>query len=875
MSKKFLYPVLGILALLILSNLSYSTSAQGSGITVDSPSIKIEVDNSFVRVTTSLSLTNNGQEDSEYTYKISIPDDAFLTNLTAVMNGSKYYGQVKEDEQAQQEYDDAKEAGKSAIKIVKYSTTSFSMTLNLLPGKPMDISFRYNQFLVKELGGFDLAITPADLLPSGTNSDILVDFTVNSNTMITSAKVENLGNGDIEYDGITSVSSSASVPPSDISNEILLKYETMDTSTDGLMEFHSDGEMTYFVHTFAPGMDQLGSRAVDKDIVFIVDRSGSMGSGNKMTQTKDAFELIVDRLSSETDRFNIISFSSGYELWKTDLQVPGTDSIADAKTWINNLGASGGTNIIESLEKGLDILDGDSPRMKIIVFLTDGNPTAGEIQTPEAICTTIKEKNSAKKVSIFSLGVGYDMDFQFLKKLSFQNYARAYRIDDNMDISEQISHFYDTISTPLIYRLNMNYNNAANVYQRQAPYMFKGQEHLVLGKVIGVQKDVKFSGTGITVNGTTTFSGEFAPTSDKNEYIAQLWAFMHIRWCEEQMVMDETHQQQGNNTGDSKWKDEITNTAIKYQIVTDYTTMIVVVEEEAKEEDVDDDPEDDTEDVSNIVPPADEKAVSDDTAEPGGYGGSGSSDLSGDPRDQESSKYGDDDTSNKNSDGDGGPDNSPMAYSLEEEEKPSSEDRDSDILLIAVLVLVVGIIIASVIITGVVKSRRHRDRVLTGMRRDIYEYIKYNPGQHLSGIKYEFDTSPSTISYHLDILEKGNKVISHKDTKFKRYYANVDGVFGGGDLRDTIHGLEYKDIVSALKSDSAVKIVRYIMENPGCTQKAIAKDVGINSSTVNWHINKLRESNLVDFTKNGKSNSYTIPEADTISRTIDVLNGNT
>ncbi len=870
MKRNFTYPALGILAMLILSSISFSTAALESGITVDSPSITVVVDNSFVRVTTSLSLTNNGQNDSEYTYKINIPDDAFLTNLTAAMNGTLYYGQVKEDAQAQQEYDEAVEAGKSAIKIEKYSVTSFSMTLNLLPGKPMDISFRYHQFLVKELGGYNLAVTPADLLPSGLSSDVQVGFTINSNTMITSADVINLGTGEMKYQGTNSVSSSASIPSSAIGNEIIFTYGTRDTGTNGLMQFHSDGEMTYFVHTFAPGMESLGNRAVDKDIVFIVDRSGSM-SGDKMTQTKEAFELIVDRLSSETDRFNIISFSSGYELWKNDLQVPGTDEITDAKKWINNLAASGGTNIIESLEKGLEIFDGDSSRMKIIVFLTDGNPTAGDIKSPEAICSTIKEKNSAKKVSIFSLGVGYDMDFQFLKKLSFLNYARAYRIDDSFDISEQISYFYDTISTPLIYRLNMNYENAANVYQRQAPYMFKGQEHLVLGEVIDVQKEVKFSGTGITVNGTTTFSGDFASASEKNEYIAQLWAFMHIRWCEEQMVMGETPEQQGNATGDSTWENEITYTAVKFQIVTDYTTMIVVVEEEVKAEEEDDDDGD----PEKISGPPDENVDSDDSY---AYDGGGDSNSPAGLYDRQSSKYADE----KDTDGDGAYDGipiSPPAKESTEEEwftdgGPISKASYSSLMVVA-LILIVGIIITSVIVVGVMKSRKHRDRNLTGMRRDIYEYIKHNPGEHLSNIKYEFDTSPSTITYHLGLLEKDNKIIGHKDTKFKRYYANVDGVFGGGDLRETIHGLEYKDIVSALKSDSAVKIVRYIMEHPGCTQKAIAKDVGINSSTVNWHINKLRESNLVDFTKIGKSNSYTIPEAETVSRTIEVLNGNT
>jgi len=177
-----------------------------------------------------------------------------------------------------------------------------------------------------------------------------------------------------------------------------------------------------------------------------------------------------------------------------------------------------------------------------------------------------------------------------------------------------------------------------------------------------------------------------------------------------------------------------------------------------------------------------------------------------------------------------------------------------------------------------VKSRRQRERNLTGMRNDIYEYVKHNPGEHFSSIMYEFDTSPSSITYHLNLLEKGGRVISHKDSKFKRYYANVDGVFGGGELRDCIGGQEYKEIVSALKGDRAVRIVRYIMEHPGCTQKEISKDIGINPSTVNWHMNKLKASKIVSLEKKGKFNLYNVPDSDTIAKTLGILengNGNT
>jgi Mg-chelatase subunit ChlD len=514
------------------------------------------------------------------------------------------------------------------------------MTFNIPPDKPLKVAYSYHQFLVKELGGYEITVTPTDLLPELTSRDISVSFTVNSPFMITNSKVNNLGDGKIEEKGTNSFSTAADLDFSLMAQEILLSYDTASTGKAGNIQFHKDGEITYFLHTFAPGMEDLGDKALNKDIVFIVDCSGSMDSGNKMTQTKDAFNLIVDQLSNETDRFNIISFSDNPTLWKSELQAPNSTTVKNAKDYINGLIADGATNIIDSLDNGLEMFENNASRMKIIVFMTDGEPTAGSIQTSNGICSSIQGKNT-EKVSIFSLGVGYDMDFEFLKKLSYVNYGRAYRIDKT-DISEQIAHFYNTISTPLIHSLDLGYENAMNVYSRHAPYMFEGQEHCVLGKVSDAGKKVTFSGTGVTVDDDTEFSGEFTPTVDDNPFVSQLWAFMHIKWCEEKMLIDDENR--------DIYKEELIQTALEFQIVTDYTTMIVVAEKEFEEE-----PEE----------PASVEKEEDDQTYDSGNTGSGSTNNYKPPR--QSSKFDDDDSSDENdypSDGEDSTEASPVSITV-------------------------------------------------------------------------------------------------------------------------------------------------------------------------------------------------------------------
>jgi uncharacterized protein with von Willebrand factor type A (vWA) domain len=47
-------------------------------------------------------------------------------------------------------------------------------------------------------------------------------------------------------------------------------------------------EQYYFLHIFSPQKEELGGN-MPKDIVFVLDRSGSM-SGEKIQQLKDAFQ---------------------------------------------------------------------------------------------------------------------------------------------------------------------------------------------------------------------------------------------------------------------------------------------------------------------------------------------------------------------------------------------------------------------------------------------------------------------------------------------------------------------------------------------------------------------------------------------------------
>jgi Ca-activated chloride channel family protein len=93
-----------------------------------------------------------------------------------------------------------------------------------------------------------------------------------------------------------------------------------------LMSYRPDAhEPGYFVLLASPRFDDSKSDRTGKDIVLVVDRSGSM-QGKKIEQARGAARYVLDNLNDH-DRFNIIAYSTAVESYKPELQAA-SDSTA-------------------------------------------------------------------------------------------------------------------------------------------------------------------------------------------------------------------------------------------------------------------------------------------------------------------------------------------------------------------------------------------------------------------------------------------------------------------------------------------------------------------------------------------------------------------
>ncbi|MEW5760934.1 MAG: VIT domain-containing protein [Candidatus Thermoplasmatota archaeon] len=507
-------------------------------------------------------IENQYDKQISTTFSFHIPDIAFISNFSLTVDGRTYYAKVMEREEAEKKYEIALKTGKEAGMLYSRGKTKFSYALSLSPKQKVIVGLRYEEFIKKVLNVYEYNLS---LLSIGKNiGELRVNLNVSYSAFITNFSSPNYKEDtEIEFISQSNVHASYEAKNTTPKKDFVARYEVSSPAPNGRMIAYNNGKEAFFMHVFSPKISDIGGEKLNKDIVFVLDKSGSM-SGDKISQLKNAFSGIIAKLG-EKETFNIIIFDDKISKYK-DKNIEATEENKDnAIKYINRINAGGSTNINAALLTALKTIKTEELRAPIILFLTDGLPTAGTTNISE-IRKNIRNENT-QKVSIYSLGFGYDVNFEFLKAMSLENYGYATRIYADFDASVQIENFYATISTPLLKEIIFRYNDGYEFYPNTLEYLFEGSEAVVVGK---------FNGTSITSSvsaktslGERKFEDTFHFDFDMgNSFIERFWAYAKLNYLLEKMVVSE----------DKDTKALIVSIALNYSFVTPYTSLYVEAE---------------------------------------------------------------------------------------------------------------------------------------------------------------------------------------------------------------------------------------------------------------------------------------------------------
>ncbi len=343
-----------------------------------------------------------------------------------------------------------------------------------------------------------------------------------------------------------------------------------------LMTWQASGEDGYFLLLASPGFEADTKQVIPKDVVFVLDTSGSM-AGRKLEQARNALRFCVENLN-DRDRFELVRFSTEAEPLFNRL-VEATRANRDrALDFIKDLKPIGGTAIYDALQRAVSVLGAKSDRPRTIIFLTDGLPTVGETNLDRIVDDTARKAREADgQTRIFCFGIGNDVNAHLLDRITEATHATSEYVLPDEDLEVKVSRFFSKVKDPVLAGVKLTFPDGVKVtklYPSPLPDLFRGEQIVLVGRYAGDGKGrVTLAGT---VNGATRsfeFDAAFAGESKEHEFIPRLWATRRIGY-----LLDEIRLR-GEN---AELKDEVVELARKYGIVTPYTAFLILEDEDRR-----------------------------------------------------------------------------------------------------------------------------------------------------------------------------------------------------------------------------------------------------------------------------------------------------
>jgi len=542
------------------------TDSHWAPLNLESHRVTVDIADQSARTRVVEVFRNQHSAQLEATLIFPLPKNAAISDFKMYVNGRLVTGEIMEAGQARHIYEDIVRRTRDPGLLEYAEGRLFRLKVfPIPPGSTQEVQIAYEEALSAASGLVEYVYplkTPENW------AQVLRDFTLTVN-ISASAGVKNVYSPTHEVsarniDDRHAVAGFEKMSAS-LDRDFRLFYEI--TNKDfgaSLISTRPAGKDGFFMLLVSPRVEVPAAEIIAKDVVFVIDTSGSM-QGEKLEQARKALSFCVNALNG-ADRFNIISFAISAEKFQDALADATPDNRRKAGDFINNLRASGGTNIDDALVTALS-LNRDKSRPYVIVFLTDGVATVGQT-SPDQIISDVKKKNEAG-TRIFSFGVGYDVNTILLDQISEETRAATQYVEPQENIETKVSSFFERIGAPVLADASVNFANASayDIFPPNAGDLFRGGQLIVTGRYRNPgAAHITVRGRGAKGELVFEYPVEFASGAGATDFVANVWAGRKIAYLLGQIRLH------GEN---SELKDEVVRLSREFGIVTPYTSYLV------------------------------------------------------------------------------------------------------------------------------------------------------------------------------------------------------------------------------------------------------------------------------------------------------------
>jgi Ca-activated chloride channel homolog len=502
----------------------------------------------------------------EATYIFPLPDRAAVHRFKMEVAGRVIDGVIDERGAAREQYDQAIAAGHRAAITEEERPGVFTMRVgNLMPGDaatvrlslvgplPVDdgeVSFRFPLVVAPRyipgsaLGGDQAGLGRAldtDLVPDASriSPPVLLPGCPNPVRLGLRVALEDGVLRDVasSLHAVTASRRDAQVievqPGERLDRDFILRWRIDGSELASSLVCADDagGGGGSFALTIVPP-STTAVAAKPRDVVFVIDRSGSMG-GWKMVAARRAAARMIDTLTSR-DRFCAIAFDDRVDMVPASTLVDASDrNRFRAVEALSRIDARGGTEIAQPLRLAIGaLLGGTADRERVIVLVTDGQ-VGNEDQILRELAPTLRN------VKMFTLGIDQAVNAAFLRRLAAAGGGLCELVESEDRLDAVMAKVHRRIGTPIATELALRATGLelerGTVAPAKLPDVYAGAPVVVLGRYRGAAP----SGAAIEITGTTMgdpfqMTVALASAAKAASWLAASWARAHIRDLEDQ-----------------------------------------------------------------------------------------------------------------------------------------------------------------------------------------------------------------------------------------------------------------------------------------------------------------------------------------------------
>ncbi|MGH9124700.1 MAG: VIT domain-containing protein, partial [Acidimicrobiales bacterium] len=442
----------------------------------------------------------------EASYIFPLPDRAAVTGFHITVGGRRIAGDIRERQAARDAYDQAVAAGQRAALLEEERPDVFTTHVgNLAPSEEATIELALSGPVACELGEATLRvplvvapryipgrpleatsvgegteldtdavpdasrITPPRLAPGAPNP-VRLSITARLDPAGMSARDLGCSLAGAMVSGSFPAPATVEVQPGQrLDRDFILRWtvagQTSGVAAVAVPDGGDSDEGTYLVTVVPP---QAAKAARPRDVVLLLDRSGSMG-GWKMVAARRAAARIVDSLTS-IDRFTVIAFDHVVErppgLVDAGLATATERHRYQAVEWMGRLEARGGTEMAAALAQGHRDLaqcspgDGPDVRARCCILVTDG-----QVGNEDQLVAIAGDAG----VRIYTVGIDRAVNAWLLQRLAAVTAGRCDLVESEDHLDAVLADLHRRISQPVAESVTVRFDGLAADTATQVP----------------------------------------------------------------------------------------------------------------------------------------------------------------------------------------------------------------------------------------------------------------------------------------------------------------------------------------------------------------------------------------------------------------------